>query len=512
MKRNIILIIIVSFAITSCNKSLDTTVYSNLTTANAFTTKADAVAAVNSVYARLKGPAIGDNFDYWTVRHFALTDIPTDLGHCQYGGDPGQLSLSQWNASNGLIAEDWRQIYKLIANANNAILNISNMPVTAITDAEKKQFLSEIKFLRSVAYSDLIELWGPVILITEKDVAAADNAAYLGQPKPTPIEKIDSLLISDLQNAATVLPLSYANNSFYAGNDVGRATKGAALTLLAKLYLREKNWQKVADVTDQVMKLNNGAELYELYPTYAGLFLEGNKWCNENIFSVLSDENVNGTELLNHFGPQNHPTLTDRWDYYAVNWDFYHTFDDQDDRKKMFFTNFVGSDGLIYSEAPTPGAIAPAGHSYMPDVATRKYADSLRANNTYYDGHSVDILRYADVLLSRAEALNELTPVSPEAITLINRVKARSHAKLLVAANYNQNSLRDAILQERGWELFYEGKRRADLIRMNKYDVLVNAYLLRVGQTANIVMPKNQYFPYPQNQVNIDPNLDNSGR
>ncbi len=508
MKKYSFLFISVASIIAGCNKSLDTTIYSNLTTANAFKTKADAIAAVNAVYARLKGPAVGDNFDYWTVRHFALTDLPTDVGHCQYGGDPGQLSLSQWNASNGLIAEDWRQIYKLVADANNAIVNISAMSSTIITDAQKSQFLSEVKFLRSVAYSDLTDLWGPVILITEKDVANADNAAYLSKPTPTPVASIDSMMITDLQNASTVLPLNYANNAIYPGNDVGRATKGAALTLLAKIYLREKNWQKVADVTKQVMDLNT----YSLYPSYAGLFLEANKWCSENIFSVLSDENVNGTELLNHFGPLNHPTLTDRWDYYAVNWDFYHTYGDEDDRKKMFFVTFKGSDGLIYSEAPTRSANAPAGYSYMPDVATRKYADSTRTNNTYYDGHSVDILRYADVLLSRAEALNELSPLSTESVALVNQVKARSHAKQLVAANLTQSTFRDAILQERGWELYYEGKRRADLIRMNKYDVLVNAYLTRVGLTPSIVMPKNTYFPYPQNQVDIDPNLDNSGR
>ena len=62
------------------------------------------------------------------------------------------------------------------------------------------------------------------------------------------------------------LPLNYANNAIYPGNDVGRATKGAALTLLAKLYLREKNWQKVADLTQQVMDLN----IYSLYPSYLG--------------------------------------------------------------------------------------------------------------------------------------------------------------------------------------------------------------------------------------------------
>ncbi|HEY4205890.1 MAG TPA: RagB/SusD family nutrient uptake outer membrane protein, partial [Puia sp.] len=82
----------------------------------------------------------------------------------------------------------------------------------------------------------------------------------------------------------------------------------------------------------------------------------------------------------------------------------------------------------------------------------------------------------------------------------------------LVLADFNQTSLRDAILQERGWEFFYEGKRRADLIRMGKYDAIVNAYLTRIGQPAVISMPKNKFFPYPQGQVDLNPNLDNSER
>lgn len=503
MKKNkITLFIFLVLVQYSCNKTLDPKVYSSLTSANAFVTKSDAIAGVNAVYARLKGPAVGDNFDYWTVRHFALTDLTTDLGHCNYGGDPGQLSLAVWSSDNGLLAEDWRQIYKLIANANNAILNIS--PMTSITDAEKKQFLSEIKFLRSVAYMDLTDAWGPVILVTEEEAA---NPNYTSQPKPTAVADIDALLIKDLTEAAAVLPVNYESNAIYTANDYGRATKGAALTLLTKLYLRSHEWQKAADAAKQVMDLN----AYTLYPSYNGLFLEANKWCSENIFSVLSDANLNGTELLNHFGPLNHPVVKDRWQYYAVTWDFYNTFSETDDRKKCFYPLYTGVDNLVYMQPPSIGAVPPNGKSYMADVATKKYADSS-GSTTYYDGHSVDILRYADVLLSRAEALNEISGPSQENIDLINQVKSRSHAEPLTLAGLTQTTLRDAILQERGWEFFYEGKRRSDLIRMGKYDVIVNAYLTRIGQPASIVMPKNKYFPYPQAQVNLNPNLDNSDR
>jgi len=486
----------------ACNKSLDTKVYSSLTNANAFQTKTDAVAAVNSVYARLKGPAVGDNFDYWTVRHFALTDLTTDLGHCSYGGDPGQLSLAVWNSANGLLAEDWRQIYKLIANANNAIYNLSAM--TGITEAEKTQFLSEIKFLRALAYMDLTESWGPVILVTENDIA---NPDYQSQPKPSSVDAIDSLLIKDLNAAAAVLPVNYQGNTIYASNDVGRATKGAALTLLAKLYLQRHEWQKVVELTQQVMDLH----AYELFPSYLDLFAEVNVWCKENIFSVLSDANLNGTELKNHFGPLNHPVIMDRWQYYAVTWSFWNSYSNADQRKQCFYPVYKGTDDLIYTQAPIMGAVPPAGVSYMADIATKKYADE-NGSQTYYDGHSVDILRYADVLLSRAEALNEISGPTAEAIGLINQVKNRSHASPLSLAGLNTASLRDSILQERGWEFFYEGKRRADLIRMGKYESIVNAYLTSIGQPASIVMPKNRYFTYPQNQVNLNPNLSNADR
>ncbi|MBF7090251.1 RagB/SusD family nutrient uptake outer membrane protein [Flavobacterium sp. ALJ2] len=500
-KHTLLLLLLTAGAQFSCNQDLDPTVYSNLTNTNGYQTKSDAIAAINSIYGRLKGPSVGDNYSYWATRHFALTDIATDIGHCQFGGDPGQLSLGTWNSSNGLLLEDWNAMYKLIANANFAIFNIT--PMTGITDSEKRQFIAEAKFLRASAYMDLTDAWGPVVLITDANLK---NANYLDQTPPSSVEEIDAFIIKELTEVAAALPINYKSNGIYGTDDVGRATKGAAFTLLAKLYLRSHNWQKVVELTGQVMGLNE----YSLYPSYLGLFKESNKWCSENIFSSLSDANTNGTELLNHFGPIDHPVIQNRWQYYTVNWDFYNTFGDEDDRKKCFFPEYMGVDKLLHKQAPSLGAQPPKGEFYMPDVSTRKYADD--ETTTYYDGHSVNILRYADVLLSRAEALNEINGPNSETIDLINQVKGRSHAKLLIMTDYNQATLRDAILQERGWELFYEGKRRQDLIRMNKYDILVNAYHLRVGEPAQIKMPQNKYYTYPQSQVNLNPHLNNGDR
>ena len=116
-------------------------------------------------------------------------------------------------------------------------------------------------------------------------------------------------------------------------------------------------------------------------------------------------------------------------------------------------------------------------------------------------------------MLCRAEALNELNGPNTENIGLINEVKGRSNATLLGAAtSYTKESLRDAILLERGFEFFFECKRRQDLIRMGKYEPIVNAYLTAIEQVPNINLAKDKYFPYPQKQVDLNPNLSNADR
>ncbi|MEX6686173.1 RagB/SusD family nutrient uptake outer membrane protein [Danxiaibacter flavus] len=488
----------------SCNKLVEPKVYSSLTDQNAFQTKDDAVAAVNAVYARLKQPSgVSDSYQYYAGYQMTITDFTTDIGHSSQKGDISLLSDAKWSSTNKYITFGWQHMYKLISDANNALYYIPQ--IGKITDAERKQYTSEVRFLRALSYMDLTDAWGPVVLMTEKEVAAP---SYESKPAVTPVEEIDQFLITELTEAAANLPVNYAGKEIYPTNDVGRATKGAALTLLCKLHMRRHEWQKAADVAKQVMDLNQ----YSLFPTYAGLFAEDNKWCSESIFSSLANALNDATELMNHFGPMMNPIVTDRWQYYAVSWSFWNSYAKNDDRREMFFYDYTGSDGLHYVQ-PIPGQpTPPAGTYYLPDVATKKYADPA-GSKTYYDGHGIPILRYADVLLCRAEALNELNGPNAESIDLINQVKNRSHATALGnAGSFSKETLRDAILQERGWEFFFECKRRADLIRMDKYQQVTNAYLQSIGKDPAINITKNKYFTYPQTQVDLNPNLSNADR
>ncbi|KIC96489.1 RagB/SusD family nutrient uptake outer membrane protein [Flavihumibacter solisilvae] len=499
-------IILPAFLLTavSCEKWVEPKVYSSLTDANAFQTKDDAIAAVNAIYSRLKQPSgRSDSWMYYAGFQMTITDFTTDIGHSSAAGDIKLLSSSQWSTNNKYLNFAWEHQYKLISDANTALLNIRKIGV--LSEAELAQFTSEIKFLRALAYIDLTDEFGPVILMTEENTA---NPDYSSKPTPASLEEINNFIISDLESAAASLPLNYVSHSIYPTNDVGRVTKGAALSLLCKLYMREHQWQKVVEITQQIKDLNQ----YELFPTYEGLFAESNKWCKENIFSSLADALNDATELMNHFGPMVHPVVADRWQYYAVSWYFWNSYEPNDKRRELYFYEYDGSDGLHYQQ-PIPGQDnPPAGVYFLPDVATKKYADPA-GSKTYYDGHGIPILRYADIILCRAEALNELNGPNAESIDLINQVKGRAQATLLGApATFSKESLRDAIVQERGWEFFFECKRRQDLIRTGKYQEITNKYLEAIDELPSIDINKHRYFPYPQTQVDLNPNLDNTGR
>jgi hypothetical protein len=184
---------------------------------------------------------------------------------------------------------------------------------------------------------------------------------------PAPVERIDSMIIADLTTASTVLPVNYVDNAIYSSNDFGRATKGAALTLLAKLYLRENQWQKAADLCKQVMDMN----VYKLYPTYAGLFTEEEQMVRGKYFLCYIRCECEWHRVIEHFGPQNHPWVLNRWQYYAVSWDFYNSFAENDERKTCFYPRYTGVDGLVYAQPPTLGAPPPMGYFYMADIAQK---------------------------------------------------------------------------------------------------------------------------------------------
>lgn len=251
---SILSLLMLCFAV-SCESLIEPKVYSILTDANAFQSKDDAIAAVNAAYSRLKQPSgSNDSWMYYAGFQVTITDLTTDAGHAKSGGDVGLMSDANWGPSNTYLAYAWQHQYKLVSDVNNALYYIPK--IEALSDAEEKQFLGELKFLRSLGYYDLTNAFGAVPLMTEDEVAKnIQSPDYEARVEVTEVSQINAQIIADLEYAAANLPLNYVSSPIYTSNDVGRATKGSALALLAKLYLREKEWQKVVDVTKQIMDL-----------------------------------------------------------------------------------------------------------------------------------------------------------------------------------------------------------------------------------------------------------------
>ena len=273
-KISFILIIAIVILASSCQKKLDQLPISSATTATFYAQPSDFIQAVNATYNSLRG---------YPDRLMELSEVRSDNiypTNNDVGRDHDPINNFAPNiASNVYVEEAWRANFNVIFKANTVLEQIAKNSSAVGSAALATRLTAEAKFLRAFFYFDLVKYYGKVPLIDH--TVSASEAITIGR---STVADVYALIIADLQFAIANLPAGYSGTfPAYGATDVGRATKGAALTLLAKLYLRRHEWQKVVDLTQQVMSLN----IYQLYPSYPGLFTEANKWCEENIFSNL---------------------------------------------------------------------------------------------------------------------------------------------------------------------------------------------------------------------------------
>jgi len=484
---------------TACTK-LEPELYSDLTTENAYSTESDIQAALTGTYANL-GPYPGDAYLYYAGYLVMITDYATDMGFSTAAGNPTQLSNFTYDENNRYFKSNWQNMYQVIANANELIENTG--AVAGMTDENKNLVLGQAHFLRALAYSDLTDGWGPVPLVT-----TVGNPAESYNVPLSPVERIDSLIQEDCLFAAEALPETWSSELGLA-----RATKGAALTLLGKNYMRAHHYEQAKIYIDQVLALRDKG-VYKLNPDFKNEWSESNKMDKGMIFGILHESALNGGEIANHFGPTDHPEVADRWQYYGVSLQFWRKFDDRDPRKKFFYYNYEGKaardastkNGFYYM-VPEPGQTKVPNDTtkFLQNIATKKYSYEM-INASYLDGRTIQVFRIADVILCKAEIENAL--VGPAAgLPYINEIRERAGAPLLGSspdfpAPATKEEFIDALVDERGFELVFEYKRKADLVRLGKYEEICNAYLTARGLTPKVT-EKLRYFPYPLDEANL---------
>jgi hypothetical protein len=472
------LLIVLAFIAPSCDDFLEEKPKDRISVANSYITEQDAFSAVNAIYAHLNSQSFDTFGGVYHSSFWVTVGLASDEMLNNQAGQAGldQLSSFTYSPDNATVYDVWKQHYKAITLANIAIARI---PAIKMDETLKTRLLNEAKFLRGLLYFDLVRMFGRIPLLL--------NEIETITPEVAEVDAIYAQIVSDLTDAEN-LPVDQVDGR-------GRATKGAAKALLAKVYLTRKDYQNCAIKTKEVIDL--GA--YGLWDDFADIYKIANRGIKEAIFSIgfgdaggkitfwevsqfhvrlLPAGLVNAGVTTNTLGWQI-PT-TDLSTAYASN--------DERGPVSVFnsFNETVG--GTTYNVS-------------FDKYYFRKYWDvtvpgEFQAKESNQD---FPLIRYADVLLMHAEALNELDQ-SVDAHEYLNMV--RNRAGLDDLSGLNKTDFLDAVLHERRLEFAAEGHRWFDLVRTGKLETLVP--LAKPGVTPQ---SRHYLFPIPQRERDVNTNL-----
>ncbi len=385
------------------------------------------------------------------------------------------VAIDQFNANSrlGIISSSWQNYYRMIFRANTLLVRIEAADPAVVTN--KNRHIGEAKFLRALAYFDLVRIFGDVPLVTAP--VNPEEAYKTGREK---VDKIyDELIIKDLLDAETKL------SATYTGVNVGRPTKGAAAALLGRVYLTRKDFTNAEAKLQQVTTMG-----YALLPNYKDLFdYSKNEHHSEYIFDVEYEEGINegstfplaffpfAKVIMDYYGfvsgtPGNSGSPTET---------LFKAFEPTDPRRAITVNYGITVNGTF---VPVPSQTVQASKSFT----TKYIAPSALPGDSKANWK---VIRYADVLLMLAESLNE-NGKTAQALTYLNQVRKR--VGLTDYVGLSKDDTREKIYLERRFELTMEGHRWFDLIRTGR----ALATLQKLGMKPHMVV-----FPLPLTQVQI---------
>lgn len=421
-------------------------------------------------------------------KDFILGEFPTDVAWETSGGLNRRvvpIILFNWESSTDFFNIMYEIYYQAIARSNNVISVVNSL--SDIDKNTKEQLIAEARFIRSVAYYFLHIYFGPTPIIEIPEGATLDEIEEIGKgPRATEAE-YRAYVEADLLFAADKLSSSTGITS--------RGNKDTALAILAKFYLSNKEWQKAADISEQILGLN-----YTLYNDYTKLFSVEGEDNNEYIFRFECIPGTNQTNTyIAHAFPPNYPVMSN-WRNFGAQFRtytaFYETFEAQDIRRDLFLTEYI-PDGTTETVLLNRDANGNA----LDNVRSFKYQPDP-VGQAEQHGNDIPVVRLADIVLVRAEALNELNGPNQESIDLINQIRNRANAPVINLVDFpSKESLRDYILAERGRELYSEGFRREDLVRHG-------SFIQQAIDRGIPAKPHQVLYPIPQNQIDNNPNLE----
>ena len=484
--KKIAFIILSSVMMNSCT-DMNLIPESNLSPENFFKSEEDATAAVYGTYSVFTDNDIYNQF--WEVLQSQGTD------DCEWSGgrtttnlDKNALDKFEYDGNTNLVYSVWIKHYVAV---NFAIENISNMGSEQIRDDVRKRLIGEAKFLRALAYFNLVRIYGGVPLVL-KQTTSLDG---LEVPRNT-VDECYEQIISDLQEAKSVLPAIGQLPEGY----LGRATKGSASAMLAKVYLTREDYQNVVKETSEVMQMG-----YKLWKNYADNFDVEKENGQESIFEIQYKRNTPGVSGSNYNGYYRPPFVNiNGWVGYGddpVTRNHYECYEEGDLRRDV--------NVRLYTKEEYPNMSS----NYEFPCYVNKFQDpSPLAVRSQGGENNYPILRYSDVYLMRAEALNAINTSDAEAYECLNVIRRRAFglnmneaSAIDIKLGLSKEDFLDIILLERRKEFAFEGQRRFDLVRTHK---LKEAMMAQNPTIGAVVEEKHYLLPIPVTELDANKLLE----
>ncbi|MDH7463197.1 RagB/SusD family nutrient uptake outer membrane protein [Chitinophagaceae bacterium 26-R-25] len=457
--KKFIIFCLSAFTLFGCKKYLDRDPKAFLSPSTYVTDSVTAGALLNGVYNAVDGYT--DGFAKMTPYYL---DLASD--NCMSNAPWQYFTVfpqSQASPLNTYVQLRWNMDYTGVSRANYFLSQLAANP--SFTQDIYKRLSAEAKFLRAYFYHDLVTYWGDVpLILTVSDISA--------KPAKDDKAKVIAQVLKDLNEAIPGLPTSYS------GSNVGRVTKGAALALKARVLLFNKQWAEAAATAKTCMDLN----AYSLYPNYFNLFKQDykdNVTNTEAIFQVFYTPSTNPSTANNLIDwPQSYqPTLQLVNDYYMAN-----GYPITDTRSHYDPNNpFIGRDPRFAASIWYPGShfkYAPWNADHIFGNATELWSTGFKcrkfinesisaANEATGQAMNKVFIRYAEVLLTYAEAQNEAVGPDASVYSIIDAIRTRAGMTTLSVAmpGLSQSGMRNEIRHERRIELAFEGLRWNDIQR-----------------------------------------------
>lgn len=500
-KIYLITAVILAFIIQSC--SLDEPTYGKTSTDNFYKTQSEIESALTGAYLQFR-----NKWNEYALNHYFIGDISTDDA-LKGGFDDGdrrelyEISVFSITTGNGDISRRWEILYRIINRCNDVIYYSAN----ATGDSQLLgRYANEAKALRAFAYYMLVTTFGDVPLLTKPM-----TPSEIIQTPRTSISEVYTLIEQDLKDASA-LP----SKKEYSEAESYRVTRGFAKTMLAKSYMFRGDYVSAEKVLNEIVEIDKD---YELLPDYGYNWRKEYENSPESIFELpymMSDKLVELGTNVPHFFTNRRGSGYQGYGFHVPSKDLFNAFSPDDPRITYVFTQT--GDRYVGDDEDQDNAESQSGYydykMTVPKMEKQGY-------DVWMIPYNLRLIRYSDVLLLYAEALNE-NGKPGQALTYLNKVRERARntsstdprrskqayipptttASLPNITTVDKVELRSKIWHERRCELAMEGWRRDDLMRQKRFGDVMKAYSVKYNteKGKNFDNNRDYLFPIPQGE------------